>query len=263
MDSNTLSSILLGTTDVDRLRDWYETAFGVVAREDGFIEFGAIALLIDERDDIAARPVEPGRVVLNFHVDDAQAIALGLERAGVKWLVPLESRPDGWFATALDADGNYIQIIELSESYRQARHQPTPETTGLLSDADGYSGFSVDDLDAARRFYEHALGLTVSGFEATARQMALRVHGRDVFVYEKSDHTPATYTILNFQVSNIDAAVAELVRRGVTFTSDGGEDVVARDDGPPIAWFSDPAGNILSVIEEDGPPVADLYKSSS
>jgi len=115
-----------------------------------------------------------------------------------------------------------------------------------------FSGFSVDDVEAARKFYGETLGLRVDGDEG---MLFLHLAGnRDVLVYGKPDHTPATYTILNFPVDDIEAAVDELGRRGVRFerydalkADDKG---IHRGEGPLIAWFTDPAGNVLSVLEE-------------
>jgi predicted enzyme related to lactoylglutathione lyase len=116
-----------------------------------------------------------------------------------------------------------------------------------------FSGFSVDDVQTAKRFYSETLGLEVS--EANG---LLRLHlagGAEVIAYPKGDqHTPATFTILNFQVDDIDAAVDELTRRGVAFQRYPGLKTdakgVFRGGGPFIAWFTDPAGNILSVLQE-------------
>jgi catechol 2,3-dioxygenase-like lactoylglutathione lyase family enzyme len=131
----------------------------------------------------------------------------------------------------------------------------TETTTSLLRDSAAFSGFSVDDLDAARTFYTDVLGLRTS----TEPEMGGLLHlhlagGRDVLVYAKGpEHTAATYTVLNFPVPDVDAAVAELTARGVQFlhydqppTDDTG---VMRAGGPLIAWFTDPAGNVFSVIE--------------
>jgi catechol 2,3-dioxygenase-like lactoylglutathione lyase family enzyme len=115
-----------------------------------------------------------------------------------------------------------------------------------------FSGFAVGDLEAAKKFYGEVLGIDV-----TEENGLLNLHlggDRDTLVYPKPDHSPATYTILNFPVENIDAAVDELTTRGVTFERYDGFDQddkgIARGvDGPPIAWFTDPAGNILSVLE--------------
>jgi predicted enzyme related to lactoylglutathione lyase len=122
MTAPTLGSILLGTTDPRRLRDWYAAALGP---EGGtFTEvtptmfaanFGDVGLLIDGRDDLTDQNPEPGRVILNFHVDDARATAARLNDQGVTWLVELEDRDGGLFGTLVDPDGNYAQIIEVEE----------------------------------------------------------------------------------------------------------------------------------------------------
>ena len=116
-----------------------------------------------------------------------------------------------------------------------------------------FSSFAVPDIDAAKAFYGDVLGLTVD--EPGMGLISLSIDGRDVMVYPKPDHAPASYTILNFPVDDIDAAVDELTARGVTFERYDGfgqdEKGIARgDEGPAIAWFTDPAGNILSVLEE-------------
>jgi catechol 2,3-dioxygenase-like lactoylglutathione lyase family enzyme len=115
-----------------------------------------------------------------------------------------------------------------------------------------FSGFAVDDLQKAREFYEGTLGLRVSG---EGDLLTLHLAGdRDTLVYLKPDFVPATYTILNFPVDDIDGAVDELVARGVQLERyegfDQDEKGIARGaEGPPIAWFTDPAGNILAVLE--------------
>ena len=115
-----LGSILLGSANPRRLRDWYAAALGPDGG--GFTEvtptmfaanFGDVGLLIDGRDDVTDRNPEPGRVILNFHVDDARATADRLNDQGVTWLVELEDRDGGVFGTLVDPDGNYVQIIEL------------------------------------------------------------------------------------------------------------------------------------------------------
>lgn len=121
----------------------------------------------------------------------------------------------------------------------------------MFEHTNAYSGFSVDDIPKAKRFYAETLGLRVS-----ERNGMLTLHlagGRDTLVYPKPDHTPATFTILNFPVDDIDAAVEWLADRGVRFEEyDGVDDKgVFRARGPAIAWFRDPAGNILSVLQQD------------
>jgi predicted enzyme related to lactoylglutathione lyase len=115
-----------------------------------------------------------------------------------------------------------------------------------------FSGFSVDDIPAAKAFYGDTLGLKVSEDQG---MLTLHIAGdRDILVYPKEDHTPATFTILNFPVADIEAAVDELTRRGVRFQRYEGlktdEKGIFRGGGPLIAWFTDPAGNVLSVIQE-------------
>ena len=114
-----LGSILLGTTDAARLRAWYVAAFGVEPNADGFLELGGVAVLVDQRDDVAPVTKEPGRVILNFHVDDARTVARHLDGMRVTWHAPLEYREDAgaWFGTVLDPDGNYVQVIELTDAY--------------------------------------------------------------------------------------------------------------------------------------------------
>ena len=124
----------------------------------------------------------------------------------------------------------------------------------MLGDSHAFSGFSTDDVARAKEFYGGTLGL-----DATEENGMLTLkfpNGQSVVIYPKGDdHQPATFTVLNFPVYDIDAAVDRLVAAGVTFERYGGdfgqdERGIARDDyGPPIAWFKDPAGNILSLLE--------------
>ena len=120
----------------------------------------------------------------------------------------------------------------------------------------GFSGLAVPDIDAARTFYRETLGLEVT--DAEMGQLSLTLPGGGwVLVYPKPDHAPATYTVLNLEVSDIDAAVTDLAARGVEMTRyDGFEQDelgIARGIesgfGPDIAWFTDPAGNIIAVLE--------------
>jgi catechol 2,3-dioxygenase-like lactoylglutathione lyase family enzyme len=122
----------------------------------------------------------------------------------------------------------------------------------MFANTKAFSGFAVDDLEQARAFYGDALGLKTSEQYGL---MTLHIAGvRDVLVYPKPDHEPATYTILNFPVDDIDRAVDELAARGVRFERYDGMDQdergIMRSGGPYIAWFKDPAGNILSVLQE-------------
>jgi hypothetical protein len=110
-----LGSILLGSTDPDRLRAWYRAALSPAEAPGGFLDFGAVWVLIDKRSDVSAANPEPGRVILNFHVADAKATAEHLDSLGVAWLSPVEQRKDGMFGTLIDPDGNYVQIIEFNK----------------------------------------------------------------------------------------------------------------------------------------------------
>ncbi|MFC5220301.1 VOC family protein [Streptomyces coerulescens] len=129
----------------------------------------------------------------------------------------------------------------------------------MLGQSQAFSGFSVDDLGEASRFYGETLGLRVEETgEGDMRMLTLRLGGgTQVFVYPKETHTPASFTILNFPVDDIEAAVDELQRRGVTLERYPGfehdeKGIVRVGNGGPaaIAWFTDPAGNVLSVLQE-------------
>lgn len=130
----------------------------------------------------------------------------------------------------------------------------------MLGQSPAFSGFSVDDVDKAAEFYRDVLGLTVG---VDNGMLTLRLGtGASVLVYPKgADHTPASFTVLNFPVRDIDSTVAALTERGVVFerypsmaesTDESG--VVRAAGGPPIAWFTDPAGNVLSVLEDPSVP---------
>jgi catechol 2,3-dioxygenase-like lactoylglutathione lyase family enzyme len=123
----------------------------------------------------------------------------------------------------------------------------------MFKDSPAFSGFSVDDLAAARAFYGETLGLPLS--EPTGQLRLVLGGGGSVLVYDKPNHVPATFTVLNFPVTDIEQVVAELTRRGVVFEHYPGMEQDAQGiersgRGPLIAWFKDPAGNILSVLQE-------------
>ena len=126
----------------------------------------------------------------------------------------------------------------------------------MFANTKAYSGFAVDDLQKARQFYGETLGLRTSMISEEGGVMSLDLAGdRGTLVYLKPDFVPATYTILNFPVDDIDEAVDELVARGVRFERydafEQDEKGIARAPGPSIAWFKDPAGNVLSVLQEN------------
>lgn len=125
----------------------------------------------------------------------------------------------------------------------------------MFTNTKATNGFAVDDIEAAKKFYGETLGL---GFKVMSEEFGVgsieTAGGRSTLVYAKPDFVPATYTILNFEVDDVDAAVDELASRGVEFERYEGfeqdEKGIARGPGPSIGWFKDPAGNILSVLEQ-------------
>ena len=126
----------------------------------------------------------------------------------------------------------------------------------LSTSPPAFSGFAVNDLDAARRFYADTLGLQVTDVPEMGGLMRLQLgSGTQVLVYAKPDHVPATYTVLNFPVPDVEKAVDELAGRGVKFqryeNPPTDEKGIMRAGGPLIAWFTDPAGNVFSVIQQD------------
>ena len=125
----------------------------------------------------------------------------------------------------------------------------------MFANTKATNGFAVDDIEAAKRFYGETLGLGTTDLSEEFGVMSIQLAGgRDTLVYRKDDFTPATYTILNFEVDDVDSAVDDLAARGVTFERYDGFDQddkgIARGPGPSIAWFKDPAGNILSVLQQ-------------
>jgi predicted enzyme related to lactoylglutathione lyase len=129
----------------------------------------------------------------------------------------------------------------------------------MFQQADAFSSFAVPDIDAARRFYGETLGLEVTDSDE-AGLIELHVGGgAPVLIYPKPDHRPATFTVLNFAVPDIDAAVRELNDAGVElerYDLGGGAEPddhgIYRGEGPAIGWFTDPAGNIISVLQRAG-----------
>ena len=138
-----------------------------------------------------------------------------------------------------------------------AKGAATPGRKGasrMFREAESFSSFSVNDLKRAKEFYGDTLGLNV---KETPEGLELQTRSSTVFLYPKPNHTPASFTVLNFAVDDLEAAVAELNALGVTLEHYNMPDIktdergIFRDsNGPMIAWFKDPAGNILSVLEE-------------
>lgn len=126
----------------------------------------------------------------------------------------------------------------------------------LFKDSPAFSSFAVDDIQKAKQFYADTLGVEIAE-DATMGILTLKsASGANIIIYPKPDHTPATFTVLSFPVDDIGKAVDELTGRGITMEHYGIPDMkqdekgIARGNGPNIAWFKDPAGNILSVLEE-------------
>ncbi len=125
----------------------------------------------------------------------------------------------------------------------------------MFANTKATNGFAVDDIEAAKGFYGETLGLGVTVLSEEHGVASIQLAGgRDTLMYAKPDFVPATYTILNFEVDDVDAAVDGLRERGIemeryeSFEQD--EKGIARGPGPSIAWFKDPAGNILSVLQQ-------------
>jgi catechol 2,3-dioxygenase-like lactoylglutathione lyase family enzyme len=123
----------------------------------------------------------------------------------------------------------------------------------MLRESRAFSGFAAPDISKIKEFYSNTLGLKV-----TEEHGLLTLHlagGNNVLIYPKPNHVPATFTVLNFPVDDVDLAVEELSKRGVRFQKYNGPEIktdekgIMRGNGPTIAWFKDPAGNILSVLE--------------
>jgi len=122
----------------------------------------------------------------------------------------------------------------------------------MLKESKAFSGFSVDDIAAAKDFYGETLGVEIT--EDPAGLGLNLATGGSVFLYPKENHEPASFTVLNFPVADIEVAVDSLTERGVAFEryegfDQDGRGIAAPEPGPRIAWFKDPAGNVLSVIE--------------
>jgi len=131
---------------------------------------------------------------------------------------------------------------------------PGRKISSVFREAKAFSSFSVNDLAKAKEFYGNILGLDVSQLpEGLQIKLA---DGLNVFLYPKPNHTPATFTVLNFPVDNIDQAVDELKMRGIRLEQYNQPEIktdqkgIMRGPGPQIAWFKDPAGNVLSVVQE-------------
>jgi predicted enzyme related to lactoylglutathione lyase len=256
MTMTALASVMLGTTDPDRLHAWWTTV-APPETDDRVGDYrvlgyaGGVYLMIDPREDVQDTHPDPARTIINLGVEDARAFADRVDDLGGTWVAPLEERDGSLFATAQDPDGNYVQVIQMGDRDRAAMEGRDGALPGGLLASEAFSSFAVGDLDAARRFYGQTLGLDVR--DEPMGLISVGLGGRRVMVYPKDDHVPATYTVLNLPVTDVEAAVRALGERGVEFLRYEGFDqddlgIVRGEEGPQIAWFADPAGNILSVV---------------
>ena len=252
MATGTIFSALLSSDDPTRLRDWYADVFDAsvdhVGDSSGYqvVDLDGFYLMIDSRDDVSGRTQEPARVILNVEVDDVTATAERVDRLGLGWHAAVENRDGNWFGTAVDPDGNLVQIMRLSDAMEREAQE---------SSMTPFSGFAVRDVDAAADFYTQTLGLRAERSEMGLMTLHLDRRTR-VIVYPKPDHEPAGFTVLNLPVTDIDSAVDDLVAKGVTMLRYEGMPCDAKGVmrgrsagmGPDIAWFTDPSGNVLSVL---------------
>ena len=127
---NTLGSLMLASAAPQRLHDWYTTVLPpaevTTVGDYQILRYGAFFLFLDRRDDVGSHNLEPGRFLLNFDVEDARAVADRIEASGATWVSPLEDRDGSLFATAADPDGNYVQVIQLSEAHRAEMAESAP-----------------------------------------------------------------------------------------------------------------------------------------
>jgi len=253
MRTPSLNSLLLGSTDPGRLRDWYATALDARADPDGFVQFGPVAVLMDQRGDVAPTAVEPGRVVLNYHVTDIQAHGRHLDELGAEWVSPIEYREAGlWFGTVRDPDGNYVQLIETTPEYwvqRRARFGAAGRS-GPLTDATCAIRLPAQDLERARRWYADKLGL--EPVEEREGGLAYACGGTSFVLFASTGAPSGTHTQAAFTVPDIEATVAELQARGVELLPGGIVEVEGHypstgATGERGCWFHDSEGNLLAV----------------
>ena len=264
MQTPPIYSLLLGSRDPDRLRDWYVDVLGGECDADGFVHFGPVAVLITGRDDVDVTTSEPGRVLLNYTVPNMKLAADELEARGVTWVAPVEYREDGgaWFASLADPDGNYVQLIEFTPEYwtkRRARQEGNALARAALQDASVASRLPAQDLERARRFYAERLGLEpVESREGAYRYVC---GGSSFAIFQSTGKASRTHTQLGFYVADLESTVAELRERGLQF-----DDVdwpgLASDDGivgipgnypstgatgERAIFFHDSEGNLIGI----------------
>ncbi len=254
--------MLLSSDDPKRLAAWYADAFEaeplpVPGAPEGagytVIDLDGFFIMFDTRDDISGRNPQAARAILNVEVDDPQATAARLDALGAEWVSPLEDRDGNFFGTVADPDGNWLQILRLSDEHEAQMSGPTS----------AYSGFSVSDVDAAETFYRDVLGMRVLRFPmgqgpmGQGHLLGIRINrSTTVLAYPKPDHTPASYTILNVPVADLPKSVDEFTGKGVEFLRYDGFDhdergiVYGNGYGPDNAWFTDPSGNVIALQQK-------------
>jgi catechol 2,3-dioxygenase-like lactoylglutathione lyase family enzyme len=183
----------------------------------------------------------------------------GSIRSGLEWNRSFVLSRDTLAIVAFDSECR-IDFVSGGEKHSSPDSQIWParknnqEESSMLKNSKAFSGFSAGDIPKAKEFYAGTLGLDVS--ESHGLLTLSLAGGNNVLIYPKPNHVPATFTVLNFPVNDVDLAVDELTKRGVRFEKYDLPDLktdkkgVMRGNGPTIAWFKDPAGNILSVIDQ-------------
>jgi catechol 2,3-dioxygenase-like lactoylglutathione lyase family enzyme len=278
MTAPMLNSLLLASTDVERLRTWYVDVLGGEPDPDGFLHFGPVAVLITPRADVSSSSPEPGRVILNYTVSDIAATARLLDSQGVTWVSPVEYRDKGgaWFGTVQDPDGNYVQLIQLTPQYwaqRRVRHAGSPLGRATLRDASIGVRLPAQDLARARAFYADRLGLEPS--EEREGGLRYQCAGDSFVVFSSTGRASGLHTQMGFYVPDIEAAVAELRDRGLAFDPVELPGARSRDAivdipgnypstgavGERAVWFHDSEGNLLGLgqLVMPGTPDADRF----
>lgn len=264
MPAPPLDSILLASTDPQRLRAWYVERLGGVSDPDGFLHFGPVAVLITPHDNLGPRTAEPGRFVLNFTVEAIQPVAAALTRQNVPWFAPVEYREDGgaWFGTVLDPDGNHVQLIELAPEYwrqRRERHGTASGRRSILQDASVASRLPAQDLERARRFYAERLGL--EPIDERGGGLLYECAGQRFALFTSSGQPSGDHSQLGFTVPDLDAALEELHDRGLVLDDPlpGADEQGIMDiegyypsygvRGERAVWFHDSEGNQLGLSE--------------
>jgi catechol 2,3-dioxygenase-like lactoylglutathione lyase family enzyme len=261
--TSAIYSLLLGSADPARLRQWYIDALGTESDVDGFLGFGPVGVLVDGRDDVAPATAEPGRVILNHDVPDIHAAVRRLDAMDATWVSPVEYRDDAglWFATVEDPDGNYVQLIQTTPEYWVRKYERAGQTSGPLAGASLAVRLPAQDLDRARRFYSERLGL--DPIDEREGGLLYSCGGQEFAVFASTGASSGNHTQMGFVVPDLDAAVSALRARGLEFEEfDFGDLPVTNGiveipgyypskapTGERAIWFRDSEGNLLAVGE--------------